>query len=80
MQITPGDRATTSRRKSGGTRVRRSTTSATPQINIAYGAYYLRYLLDRYDGNDGPRAGRLQRAARATSTAGSRTPRRASAP
>jgi soluble lytic murein transglycosylase len=25
---------------------------ATPQVNIAYGAYYLRYLLSRYDGNE----------------------------
>jgi soluble lytic murein transglycosylase len=25
---------------------------ATPQVNIAYGAYYLRYLLDHYDGNE----------------------------
>jgi soluble lytic murein transglycosylase len=24
---------------------------ATPQVNIAYGSYYLRYLLDHYDGN-----------------------------
>ena len=24
----------------------------TPQINIAYGSWYLRYLLDRYDGNE----------------------------
>ena len=24
---------------------------ATPQVNIAYGAYYLRYLLSRYGGN-----------------------------
>jgi soluble lytic murein transglycosylase len=23
----------------------------TPQVNIAYGSYYLRYLLDAYDGN-----------------------------
>ncbi len=23
----------------------------TPQVNIAYGSYYLRYLLDRYNGN-----------------------------
>jgi soluble lytic murein transglycosylase len=23
----------------------------TPQVNIAYGSYYLRYLLDHYDGN-----------------------------
>jgi soluble lytic murein transglycosylase len=25
---------------------------ATPQINIAYGSYYLRYLLDRYGGDE----------------------------
>ena len=25
---------------------------ATPQINIAYGTYYLRYLIDRYGGNE----------------------------
>ena len=25
---------------------------ATPQVNIAYGSYYLRYLLDEYDGNE----------------------------
>jgi soluble lytic murein transglycosylase len=25
---------------------------ATPQVNIAYGSYYLRYLLDRYDGQE----------------------------
>jgi peptidoglycan lytic transglycosylase len=24
----------------------------TPQVNIAYGSYYLRYLIDRYDGNE----------------------------
>jgi soluble lytic murein transglycosylase len=24
----------------------------TPQVNIAYGSYYLRYLLDRYDGQE----------------------------
>ena len=23
----------------------------TPEVNIAYGSYYLRYLLDEYDGN-----------------------------
>ena len=27
---------------------------ATPQINISYGTYYLRYLLDRYDQNETP--------------------------
>ena len=37
--------------RSGGTRF---TTAdlATPDINIAYGSWYLRYLLDRYDGNE----------------------------
>ena len=25
---------------------------ATPQINIAYGSYYLRYLLDEYGNNE----------------------------
>jgi soluble lytic murein transglycosylase len=25
---------------------------ATPRINLAYGSYYLRYLLDRYEGNE----------------------------
>jgi soluble lytic murein transglycosylase len=37
-------------RKSGGTQFRQGDL-ATPQINIAYGSFYLRYLLDRYDGN-----------------------------
>jgi soluble lytic murein transglycosylase len=37
-------------RKSGGTRFTRSDL-ATPQINIAYGTWYLRYLLAKYDGN-----------------------------
>jgi soluble lytic murein transglycosylase len=37
-------------RKSGGTRFTRSDL-ATPQINIAYGTWYLRYLLRKYDGN-----------------------------
>ena len=37
--------------RSGGTRF---TTAdlATPDINIAYGSWYLRYLLDRYQGNE----------------------------
>ena len=32
----------------------RFTTSdlATPRINVAYGSYYLRYLLDHYEGNE----------------------------
>jgi soluble lytic murein transglycosylase len=37
-------------RKSGGTRFTRSDL-ATPQINIAYGTWYLRYLLAKYHGN-----------------------------
>jgi soluble lytic murein transglycosylase len=35
---------------SGGTRFTASDL-ATPSINVAYGSYYLRYLLDHYDGN-----------------------------
>jgi soluble lytic murein transglycosylase len=50
MQITPAT-ARYIARKSGGTAfVVRDL--ATPQVNIAYGAYYLRYLLSRYDGNE----------------------------
>ena len=36
--------------KSGGTEFVQGDL-ATPEINIAYGSWYLRYLLDRYDGN-----------------------------
>ena len=36
--------------KTGGTRFER-TDLATPQINIAYGTWYLRYLLTKYHGN-----------------------------
>jgi len=36
--------------KTGGTRFRREDL-ATPQINIAYGTWYLRYLLHKYDNN-----------------------------
>ena len=35
---------------SGGYRFQTSDL-ASPQVNIAYGTYYLRYLLDHYDGN-----------------------------
>jgi soluble lytic murein transglycosylase len=38
-------------RKSGGTRFVQGDL-ATPQINISYGAWYLRYLLDKYRGNE----------------------------
>ena len=37
-------------RKSGGTRFVQGDL-ADPQINISYGAWYLRYLLERYNGN-----------------------------
>jgi len=36
---------------SGGYRFTASDL-ATPRINLAYGSYYLRYLLDRYEGNE----------------------------
>jgi len=48
MQITP-ETAKFIARDSGGTRFTQRDL-ATPQINISYGAYYLRYLLGRYDG------------------------------
>ena len=49
MQIMPGTAAYLAHR-SGATTF---TTAdlATPQVNIAYGSYYLRYLLDEYHGN-----------------------------
>jgi soluble lytic murein transglycosylase len=39
-------------RKSGATRFSLSDL-ATPQVNIAYGSWYLRYLLERYRGSPG---------------------------
>jgi soluble lytic murein transglycosylase len=36
---------------SGGTRFTASDL-ATPRVNVAYGSYYLRYLLDHYHGNE----------------------------
>jgi soluble lytic murein transglycosylase len=50
MQITP-DTAKFIARDSGGTEFEQ-TDLATPQVNISYGTYYLRYLLRRYDGNE----------------------------
>jgi soluble lytic murein transglycosylase len=49
MQIMP-ETALFLAHRSGATKF---TTSdlATPQVNIAYGSYYLRYLLDEYHGN-----------------------------
>src|SRR3954454_10674872 len=49
MQLMP-DTADYIARKTGGTRFERADL-ATPQINIAYGTWYLRYLLTRYHGN-----------------------------
>jgi soluble lytic murein transglycosylase len=37
--------------KSGGTRFVQGDL-ATPQVNIAYGSWYLRYLLGKYDGDE----------------------------
>ena len=36
---------------SGGSRFT-AADLATPSVNVAYGSYYLRYLLDHYDGNE----------------------------
>jgi soluble lytic murein transglycosylase len=52
MQITP-ETADFIARRSGGVRFEQSDL-ATPQINIAYGAWFLRYLIDHYDGNEAP--------------------------
>jgi soluble lytic murein transglycosylase len=50
MQITPAT-ARFIARDSGGVAFTHDDL-ATPQINIAYGSYYLRYLMRRYDGNE----------------------------
>jgi peptidoglycan lytic transglycosylase len=50
MQLTP-ETAKFVERLSGGSTFRVSDLS-TPQVNIAYGTYYLRYLLDRYGDNE----------------------------
>ena len=49
MQILP-DTAHFIARRTGGTEFEQGDL-ADPQINISYGSWYLRYLLDRYDGN-----------------------------
>ena len=49
MQITP-ETARFIARDSGGVRFTQEDL-ATPQVNISYGAYYLRYLLRQYDGD-----------------------------
>jgi soluble lytic murein transglycosylase len=50
MQITP-ETADAIAKHSGGIRFEQSDLS-DPQINISYGAYYLRLLLDHYEQND----------------------------
>jgi soluble lytic murein transglycosylase len=50
MQITPAT-ADFIARESGGTRFVQADL-ATPQINISYGTFYLRYLMDRYDQDE----------------------------
>jgi soluble lytic murein transglycosylase len=50
MQILPST-ADYIARKSGGTQFVQGDL-ADPQINIAYGSWYLRYLLNHYDGNE----------------------------
>ena len=50
MQILP-DTAQFIARKSGGTAFIEGDL-ANPQVNISYGSFYLRYLLQRYGGNE----------------------------
>jgi soluble lytic murein transglycosylase len=50
MQVTP-ETARFIARRSGATRFNEADLS-NPQINISYGAYFLRYLVDRYRGNE----------------------------
>jgi soluble lytic murein transglycosylase len=50
MQVLP-DTAYFIAHRSGGTRFTASDLR-TPSINVAYGSYYLRYLLDHYRGNE----------------------------
>ena len=50
MQITP-ETADAIAKHSGGTRFTQADL-ATPQINISYGSYYLRLLIDHYGGNE----------------------------
>jgi soluble lytic murein transglycosylase len=50
MQITPAT-ARYIAKLSGGTAFEQGDL-ATPQINISYGVFYLRYLLRRYEGNE----------------------------
>ena len=50
MQLTPATAHAIAQR-TGGTRFT-DADLATPQVNISYGAWYLRHLLDHYGGNE----------------------------
>src|SRR5690242_10953866 len=50
MQILP-ETAYFLAKRTGGTRFT-AADLATPSVNVAYGSYYLRYLLDHYGGNE----------------------------
>jgi soluble lytic murein transglycosylase len=50
MQITPQTAQVIEHLSGGSTFV--TSDLSDPQINISYGSYYLRYLLDRYHGNE----------------------------
>ena len=85
MQIMP-ETADYIARKSGGTQFKREDL-ATPQINIAYGTWYLRYLLNKYEGNTiltlaayNARRGQGRRVARARPPRGREVPRRVAHP
>ena len=60
MQILPADRVL-HRAPARAARAFTASDLATPSINVAYGSYYLRYLLDHYDGNEMLARRRLQR-------------------
>ncbi len=51
MQILPSTAKFIAQRSGGTAFVDKDL--ATPQVNIAYGSFYLRYLVDRYGGNEG---------------------------
>ncbi len=51
MQITPGHRRSYIAEQVRRRRRSRPRDLGTPQVNIAYGSFYLRYLLDHYNGD-----------------------------
>lgn len=51
MQILPSTAKFIAKRSGGTAFVDKDL--ATPQVNISYGSYYLRYLIARYGGNEG---------------------------